>query len=73
MKVKRSGLYDQRAAVGRITDREKIPLEGRVTLLEADMDDQERSADAIRTILVGVLISLATAAVLLAVNVLLKQ
>ena len=62
--------------MSRTGDRLTYGPEVRISLLETDMDDVDKAMDRLatelkstRTVLIGILISLATASLLLAVNV----
>jgi hypothetical protein len=65
---------------GRAQDRASYALDTRVSLLEGDLDKQDgelcdyrNELKAMRMILVGLLISISTASVLLALNLLLSN
>jgi hypothetical protein len=65
---------------GRAQDRTSYALDTRVSLLEGDLDKQDQQLEdfhsevrAMRMILVGLLISISTASVLLALNLVLSN
>jgi hypothetical protein len=65
--------------MGRREQREGIDAHGRICLLEADADDNDKEIAGIRLemkamnkVLLGILASTATAAILLAVNILVQ-
>lgn len=66
--------------MSRISERETFDEATRLRLMEGDLDrdDEEKDKlaskiDALNRIMIGILISVATAAILLAVNVLVQQ
>ena len=66
--------------MSRVEERKDFDEQVRVTLLESDADKAEKGLEAfrlelrgIRNVLVGLLLSIATAAVLLAINIMVIQ
>lgn len=62
--------------MGRTSERREFDMPGRMRLVESDLDTLEEgqkelvaALDGIRKVLIGVLVSVTTASVLLAVNV----
>ena len=53
---------------GRSADRSNYPDMARLSLLEHDADEFEAAIATMRTLLIGVLVSTTTAAILLAIN-----
>ena len=52
----------------RQTLRASYPLDTRMSLIEHDLDEFESALTTIKTLLIGILVSTTTAAILLAIN-----